>query len=139
MVSFKYYKNVEFASYDDYENSPPRVKFYLLRKGNIIYELPDHFGNESWAFSEMIAVSFKDMNYDGLKDIIVISNYETGIGPTGAEQFKVIDVYFQKVNGFEKNKKISEELNNELNFERLNTIQDIVLYFKKKYNKKIRT
>ena len=133
-ASFKYFENVEFATFSDYKNSPPSVNFYLMRDSMTVYRFPDHYGNENWAFEDIIAVSFKDLNDDGLKDIIIMANYITGVGPSGMEPFKVIDVYFQFENGFQKNSLISENLNNEDNFELLKTIKSIVIHVRSIFN-----
>jgi len=132
-VSFKNFGKVEFASYAQYQHSPPRLNLYLLKDGKVLYELPDYYGNKSWSFDDVIAVAFKDMNFDGLKDIVVMSNYITGIGRTGTEPFRVVDVYFQKENGFEQVNNISEGLNDPKNYVNLKTINDVVLHVRKFY------
>ncbi|KOS03899.1 hypothetical protein AM598_04055 [Paenibacillus polymyxa] len=43
-------------------------------------------------------MAFKDVNKDGLKDVIIIAYYETGSGPDGAKPFPIADIYFQKKN-----------------------------------------
>jgi len=134
-VSFENFNNVEFAAYAEYSSSPPRVNLYLLKDGEVLYELPDYYGNKSWSFDEVIAVAFKDLNFDGLKDIIVMSNYITGMGPSGTEPFRVIDVYFQKENGFEQVNNISEGLNDPKNYENLKTINDVAHYVRKFYER----
>ena len=108
---FANFKKVQFATYSDFKSSPSKVHFYLLRDGNVVIELPEFYGNEYWAFYEVVAVSFKDVNSDGLKDILIIAEYTTGIGPTGTEPFTVNDVFFQASNKFIKKEKISELLN----------------------------
>ena len=132
-ATFKNFGKVEFASYAEYDHSPPRLNLYLLQDGKALYELPDYFGNKSWAFDEVIAVAFKDLNYDNLKDIIVMTNYITGMGPSGMEPFRVIDVYFQKQDGFKQYEDISEELNDPKNYEHLKTIKDVVITVRKMF------
>jgi len=132
-VAFKNFGKVEFASYAQYKHSPPRLNLYLLQNGKVLYELPDYYGNKSWAFDEVIAVAFKDLNYDNLKDIIVMTKYITGMGPSGMEPFRVIDVYFQKQDGFKQYDDISEKLNDPKNYEHLKTIKDIVITVRKMF------
>ncbi len=49
----------------------------------------------SWSFFELRAVAFGDFNRDGLgPDVITIAEYVTGIGPTGAQPFPIVTVYF---------------------------------------------
>jgi hypothetical protein len=132
-VSFENFIDVEFASYAEYNHSPSRVNLYLLNNDEVLYELPEYFGNKNWSFDEIIAVSFKDLDFDELKDIIVMTNYITGMGPSGMKPFRVIDVYFQKKNGFEQVENISEELNNPKNYNNLETINDVVIFVRKFY------
>lgn len=132
-VSFKNFGKVEFASYAEYKHSPPRLNLYLLQDGNVLYELPDYYGNKSWAFDDVVAVAFQDLNYDNLKDIIVMTNYITGMGPSGMKPFRVIDVYFQKQDGFKQYEDISEELNDPKNYKQLNTIKDVVIATRKMF------
>lgn len=132
-VFFKNFEKVEFASYQQYKHSPPRLNLYLLQDGNVLYELPDYYGNKSWAFDEVVAITFKDLNYDNLKDIIVMTNYITGMGPSGMEPFSVIDVYFQKEEGFKQYEDISEELNDPKNYGHLKTIKDVVISVRKMF------
>ncbi len=132
-TQFENFGKVEFASYADYQHSPPRLNLYLLQDGKVLYELPDYYGNKSWAFDDVVAVAFKDLNYDNLKDIIVMTNYITGMGPSGMEPFSVIDVYFQKKDGFKQYEDISEELNDPKNYKQLKTIKDVVITVRKMF------
>jgi len=104
-----------------------KLEFFLVDSDeNILYEFPDFLGN-TWAFYDMSAVSFKDVNNDGLKDIIVIAEYITGVGENGATPFNVAGIYFQKDNEFIE----LPELDNELNDNSKNqTIDMIIKYLK---------
>ena len=104
-----------------------------MQNGKVLYELPDYYGNKSWSFDDVIAVAFKDLNYDNLKDIIVMTNYITGMGPSGMEPFRVIDVYFQKKDGFKQYEDISEKLNDPKNYKQLKTIKDVVITVRKMF------
>ncbi len=129
-VDFAGYGRVTFATYHDLDNSPPNVHFYLLRDGKVIHELPDFYGNQLWAFDEVDAVAFRDVNGDGLKDILIIAEYITGAGPGGAEPFRVIDVFFRGESGFYREEAISELLNNSENYSRLVNIARMTKYLR---------
>jgi hypothetical protein len=93
------------------EFSLDSLYMYLVDKdNNILYEFPYFYGN-GMMFSGMRAVAFKDVNKDGFKDIIVIAAYMTGIGPTGAEEYPVAGIYFQKGKEFVTLPELDEEIN----------------------------
>lgn len=130
-ADFRSFKDVMFASYNDYEVGPSKVHFYLLRDDRIIFEFPDlYIASTSWSFESVKAVSFKDVNQDGLKDVIIIAEYVTGIGPTGMVPFLVKGIYFQKHNKFTSSDRVGELLSSEGNYMKLKTISSIVKYLK---------
>ena len=130
-AKFKHFKDVMFASYNDYEVGPAKVHFYLLRDDRIVFEFPDFYINStSWSFEGVAAVSFKDVNMDGLKDVIIIAEYVTGIGPTGMVPFLVKGVYFQEPGKFSSNEKLNKLLSSSDNYSKLTTISSIVKYLK---------
>ena len=130
-ANFKHFKKVMFASYNDYEVGPAKVHFYLMRDSQIVYAFPDFpIASTSWSFEGVKAISFKDLNADGLKDIIIITEYVTGIGPTGMVPFRVKGVYFQDKGKFSSNKKVNVLLNREDNYQKLKTISSIKKYLK---------
>lgn len=77
---------------------------------NILYEFPYFYGN-GMMFDSMKAVSFQDANDDGMKDVIVIADYMTGVGEDGAKPFPLADVYFQKGKEFVSLPDIAYEIN----------------------------
>lgn len=130
-ANFKNFKDVTFSSYNDFTVGPSKVHFYLLRNNRIAFEFPDFYiGSTSWSFESVKAVSFKDVNKDGLKDVILITEYVTGIGPTGMVPFLVKGVYFQGVGGFTQNNDVSKLLGTEANYPKLKSISSIVKYLK---------
>ena len=130
-ANFKNFKDVKFASYNDYQVGPAKVHFYLLKNNHIVYEFPDFYlGSTSWSFESVKAISFKDVNADGLKDVIIITEYVTGIGPTGMRPFLVKGVYFQQADQFISNEKVNKLLSSEKNYHNLKTISSIVKYLK---------
>lgn len=50
----------------------------------------------------MRAISFGDANKDGLKDIIIIADFMSGVGRGAAIPFPVCNIYFQQENGFRR-------------------------------------
>ncbi|WP_226002487.1 DUF4163 domain-containing protein [Paenibacillus sp. BJ-4] len=91
---------VRFVSTQTKKEGIPKNYFFLLDdRERVIYSFPDLYGNEWWYADEGVeAVAFKDINKDGLKDVIIIAYYETGSGPDGAKPFPVVGIYFQKKN-----------------------------------------
>ena len=106
----------------------PKIYFYLVdMKGYIKYTFPEFYGNE-WAFSELKAIAFEDVNKDGLKDVIVISEYILGHGENAAVPFKVAGVYLQKDSEFVS----VDSLNNEINASKNNnTIKEVTEFLSK--------
>ncbi|ADO59044.1 hypothetical protein [Paenibacillus polymyxa] len=122
---------VRFVSTKTRENEIPKNYFFLLDdRERIIYSFPDMYGNEWWYADEVIeAVAFRDVNKDGLKDIIIIAYYETGTGPDGAKPFPIADIYFQKKNKTFTTIPALDETLNDQGHNR--TIKDVVQYVSK--------
>lgn len=59
----------------------------------------------------LAAVSFQDLNGDGLTDIILITNCENDTGDYAGRAYKVGDVLFQRSGGFYRDWRISDKLN----------------------------
>ncbi|QNR67288.1 DUF4163 domain-containing protein [Paenibacillus peoriae] len=99
-TTFEGFGKVRFVSTQANKDEIPKNYFFLLDdQERVIYSFPDLYGNEWWYADEGIeAVAFKDVNKDGLKDVIIIAYYETGSGPDGAKPFPIADIYFQKKN-----------------------------------------
>lgn len=94
------------------ENSLPKLKLYLADKNNkLVYEFPDFYGNQWPLLYDVSNVSFRDVNDDGLKDVIVIAYYMTGAGEHGAEEFPVAGVYFQGEKEFFIRPELDERIN----------------------------
>ncbi|WP_442955653.1 DUF4163 domain-containing protein [Paenibacillus sp. LX16] len=122
---------VRFVSTQAKKDEIPKNYFFLLDdRERVIYSFPDLYGNEWWYADEGVeAVAFKDVNKDGLKDVIIIAYYETGSGPDGAKPFPIADIYFQKKN---KTFITLPELDEALNDQGHNqTIKDVIQYVSK--------
>jgi hypothetical protein len=95
---------------------------YLVNSNQeIIYVFPDFYTNVLSDLQEIKAVSFKDVNNDGLKDIIIIAQFLSANG----DDLTVANVYLQKdkefINSYELDEKINDTNNN-------NSINEIVKY-----------
>ncbi|MCP3806885.1 DUF4163 domain-containing protein [Paenibacillus sp. Lou8.1] len=122
---------VRFVSTQAKKDEIPKNYFFLLDdRERVIYSFPDLYGNEWWYADEGVeAVAFKDVNKDGLKDVIIIAYYETGSGPDGAKPFPIADIYFQKKNKtFTTIPTLDEALNDQGHNQ---TIKDVIQYVSK--------
>ncbi|WP_010250291.1 hypothetical protein [Acetivibrio cellulolyticus] len=128
-VELNNFGNVRFVSgCKNNEYDIPKIYFYLVDKqGYVRYTFPEFYGNE-WTFSELKAVAFEDINKDGLKDVIVISEYIFGHGANADEPFKVAGVYLQKGSEFVS----MDSLNNEINgTKNNNSIKEVTEFLNK--------
>jgi hypothetical protein len=125
LVALEHWGKVKFLSCEQNPESTAKLAFFLSdAKGKIICSLPDFYGNH-WTFYEMKAVSFKDINKDGIKDIIVIADCVTGVGNEGAVPFSVCAIYFQFEKGFKNVQKLDEAINHAV---KNKTIEMIIKY-----------
>ena len=83
------------------ESAPPheQLKIYLKLGDGSHTKLPD--ADINFIFHDMDAVSFVDVDENGLTDIIIISQYISGIGPDAARPFRVAIIYLRRTDGFE--------------------------------------
>ncbi|AET57869.1 hypothetical protein HPL003_05520 [Paenibacillus terrae HPL-003] len=93
---------VRFVSTYGYPEGLRKFFFFLLDdQGHILYRFPEFYGNYEWVarYGGVEAVAFKDVNKDGLKDVIIIANVDNGIhGPGRVDEFPMAGIYFQKKN-----------------------------------------
>ena len=128
-AEFPHFGKVKFASYKSTENID-RFNFYFLKDGAIEYQFADFYGNrQGWMADEIVAVAFKDLNNDNLKDVIIIANYMTGIGPDAAVPFPVIGVYLNKTEYFDHDDALNADINSDLS---IRSVAAAVKYFKDK-------
>ena len=101
MVNLDSWGTVKFVSGKLTAGSHIPTVFYLTDKdGNILYDFDMNPYN-----SDVKAVSFADINKDGLKDIIIIVAGNDGSGT-------IATVFFQKANGiFANDNKLDQEIN----------------------------
>jgi hypothetical protein len=93
---------VRFVPTYGYPEGLRKFFFFLLDdQGHILYPFPEFYGNHEWVarYGGVEAVAFKDVNNDGLKDVIIITSVDNGIGgPDRIEPFPIAGIYFQKKN-----------------------------------------
>nr|WP_254664415.1 DUF4163 domain-containing protein [Paenibacillus polymyxa] len=121
---------VRFVSTYGYPEGLRKFFFFLLDdQGHILYSFPEFYGNHEWVarFGGVEAVAFKDVNKDGLKDVVVIANVDNGIhGPGRVDEFPMAEIYFQKKNKtFTTLPALDQALNDQ---EHNQTVKDVIQY-----------
>ncbi|APB73821.1 DUF4163 domain-containing protein [Paenibacillus polymyxa] len=124
---------VRFVSTYGYPEGFRKFFFFLLDdQGHILYPFPNFYGNREWVarYGGVEAVAFKDVNKDGLKDVIIIADVDNGIhGPGRVDEFPIADIYFQKKNKtFTTLSALDEALNDQGHNQ---TIKDVIQYVSK--------
>lgn len=76
-------------------------------KTDIIYSSAGEHGYE---FFDFLGIGFPDLNEDGLKDIVFIAEYITGISDTGGQPFKYPTVLFNSQDGFHQDENLKDKL-----------------------------
>ncbi|MDT8715534.1 hypothetical protein IAI10_02525 [Clostridium sp. 19966] len=117
-VKLENFGTVKFISGLKRENSTQAAAFYLLdSNSNVIYKFPDFYGNSKGAFKDISAVSFSDVNNDGLKDVIIITDYTIN-GSTKT----ISSIYFQHGTSFANNEALDTKLNNSSSNKDINSV-----------------
>jgi hypothetical protein len=121
---------VRFVSTYGYPEGLRKFFFFLLDdQGHILYSFPEFYGNHEWVarFGGVEAVAFKDVNKDGLKDVVVIANVDNGNhGPGRVDEFPMAEIYFQKKNKtFTTLPALDQALNDQ---EHNQTVKDVIQY-----------
>lgn len=86
-------------------------------EGNILYKTNQletnnrRLGELRQPTKDIAAVSFQDLNEDGLTDIILITECETETGEYEGRVYKTGDVLFQQEGGFYRDWRISDKIN----------------------------
>ncbi|MGR6762824.1 hypothetical protein [Paenibacillus polymyxa] len=129
-TSFEGWGRAKFVSTDAMIEETPGNYFFLLDEQNyILYSFPKFYGNNWSGRNGLAAVAFKDVNKDGLKDVIIIAYVDAGAGPSIIEPFPIAGIYFQKEN---KTFTTLPELDQAINDKGHNqTIKDIIQYVSK--------
>lgn len=112
-VSLKNYGKVKFISGLKREDANDIAVFYLIDdKNNVLYKFPDFYGNKKGGFNNISAVSFSDVNKDGLKDVVIIADYRAG---SNSSTTPISSIYFQKGKEFINNENLDDKINSSSN------------------------
>lgn len=85
--------------------------------GNVIYKTNRLETNYKWLgrleqpTKELVSVAFRDLDMDGLTDIILITDCENSEGEYAGKTYKVGDVLFQRDGSFYRDWRVSDKLN----------------------------
>lgn len=85
--------------------------------GHVLYKTNQLETNYTWLGQleqptrGIVSVSFRDLNWDGLKDIILITNCRNDTDVYAGKTYKVGDVLFQKDGSFYRDWRISDKIN----------------------------
>ncbi len=116
------YGDVKFISSEQVIDGISILKFYLVNdEGEIVFKFTDLIEDTSWMFYKLKAIDTLDVNSDGYQDIVIIAEFATGNGSTGAEPFPMSGVYFGSNDGFVRIEKVDNIL---FNSKRLDTIEE---------------
>lgn len=87
------------------------------QRGEVLYKTNQLETNNKWLgrmeqpIRGIAAVSFQDLDMDGLTDIILITDCENDTGEYAGKNYKVGDVLFQRDGGFYRDWRISDKIN----------------------------
>jgi hypothetical protein len=126
-VELEKWGKVKFVTATLAANPFPKLVFFLTDdKGTVLYSFSDFVEYPGWLLSEARAVAFRDVNKDGLKDIIIIADYMTGVGKNGAIPFHHSKIYFQKEKRFVCIPELDEKINEGQQNESIDTLINFV-------------
>lgn len=127
MTSFKNWGKVKFVTARDLDKNT--LKFYLIDdEGKILYELMNfnngfYFSDESrYELLEVLAVAFRDLNNDGLKDILVVTK---SLDEYKSEIYSS-NVYFQRDDEFIYIDRLNAEIQKDGQNENINMLINFV-------------
>lgn len=111
---------VQFISYAPQGNeSFEDVSFVLGKDGKVVYRFPYYYKNNNTAgaagpFDSVEAVGFRDVNRDGLQDVIVIINYMTEAGTREMTPRSAVRIYLADEEGFHIAEDLMEYIGNHI-------------------------
>lgn len=126
-VNFESLGDSEFITTIEKKNGNDQPHFYIKNENSMSelkYEL-------EWSpiLDSISAVSFRDVNGDNRKDIIVIVNFMTGAGQMGAIPFSQILIFKQTESGFLQDKTIEKKAMDGVPY-RILSVQDVLIGLK---------
>lgn len=119
------YGDIKFISGLKREFGNDIAVFYIAdRNNNILYKLPDFYGNDKGRFEEVNCVAFMDFNGDNLKDILIIGKY-TNFEDV-SKKIHVASIYFQEGDEFKNNESLDDEINNSGHNENMESVVEFM-------------
>ncbi|MGF9914206.1 hypothetical protein ABEX47_12810 [Paenibacillus ehimensis] len=111
-------------------NADGRKELLLSLKdaeGGTLYTFPQPKLVASWNFEAVKAVSFKDVDGDGKKDVIVLADYVAGKESGGSAAVTAPSIFVQKDKSFVSD----DDTDNKLNASgKIKTVSDVMAFFK---------
>lgn len=102
-INLENYGKVKFISGLKREDGTEVVLFYLIGENNqVLYKFPSFYGNGKSRFVDIKAVSFVDVDSNGLKDVVIMAEYDDRI---------VSSIYYQKGKEFANNITLDDKIN----------------------------
>lgn len=121
-VDLNKYGKVKFLSETNWNAG---FSFYLQDNGgNIVYKFPEYYATDYYLNNvtkeSISAISFPDLNNDGLKDVIILY---TGIDVNNTNKVSYCNIFIQKSDGsFENDKALADKVNKSKNNEDIKSI-----------------
>ena len=112
-LTFARLGRVLLVAIEDRSASPPDVELLLnTASGEPVYRLPGPSDAQGLAFWRLVDAVAYDLNDDDREDLVVVIEYLSGIGPTGADPFPLAVVYLQQPSGgFERSRGLERMAN----------------------------
>lgn len=112
------------------------ASFYLIRDDQILYKFPYRFENNCSRgyigfYASVGAVGFRDINDDKKEDIIIITYYYSGAGPTGMVPRPGVTIYLAGENEFYVAMDMIEDVEENI-VEKDRTIENVYTYLQQK-------
>ncbi len=122
-VNFENLGDSEFITTVEKAEGKDRLHFYI-KHANALSELK-YESDSGFLYPEVSAVSFRDVNGDGRKDIIAIVNYTTGAGRMGTIPISKLLIFKQNESGFIEDLSLEEKAEAGAPY-RIMTVQDVM-------------
>jgi len=95
-----------------------RLAMFFIGEDKSVVFKTDDFVSNFWfegkakqTNKDVIAIAYRDLNGDGLKDLIIVSSCQNDSGVYADKMYNVGDVLFQNSDGFYRDPRISDKIN----------------------------